>query len=80
MIIGPMRQVINSEAPKARLVRLSSPPVVGGVFLAMQQVGINPFPLRDQLIKSTGKLLNEKVYSSIHPITATNYSKSSSTE
>jgi N-acetylglucosamine kinase-like BadF-type ATPase len=80
MIIGPMRQVINSEAPKARLVRLSSPPVVGGVFLAMEQVGINPFPVRDHLIKSTGKLLNEKVYSSIHPITAANYPKSSLTE
>jgi len=80
MIIGPMRQIINSEAPKARLVRLSSPPVVGGVLLAMQQVGINPFPVRDHLIKSTGKFLNEKVYSSIHPLTAANYSNSTSTK
>jgi N-acetylglucosamine kinase-like BadF-type ATPase len=78
MIIGPMRQVINSEAPKARLVRLSSPPVVGGVLLAMENVGINPSPIRDYLIKSTSKFLNEKVYSAIHPITASNYSSSSS--
>jgi len=53
MIITPMRNVITSEAPKAHLVRLSSPPVVGGVLLAMEQVGVNPSPLRDHLIKST---------------------------
>ena len=53
MIISPMREVIISEAPKAQLVRLSSPPVVGGVLLAMEQVEIDPYPLRDHLIKST---------------------------
>ncbi len=53
MIITPMREVIISEAPKAQLVRLSSPPVVGGVLLAMEQVGIAPYLLRDHLIKST---------------------------
>jgi N-acetylglucosamine kinase-like BadF-type ATPase len=73
MIIGPMRQVINAEAPKARLIRLSCPPVVGGVLLAMEQVGINPSPIREHLIQSTVNLLNEKVFSSIHPITATNF-------
>jgi N-acetylglucosamine kinase-like BadF-type ATPase len=80
MIIEPMRLVINTEAPKARLVRLSSPPVVGGVLLAMEQVGINPSSIRDHLISSTGKLLNEKVYSSIQPINAANYPNSSSTQ
>ncbi len=53
MLIAPMRRVITSEAPSARLVRLSSPPVVGGVLLAMEQVGENPSPLREHLIKST---------------------------
>ncbi len=57
ILISPMRQVITSEAPLARLVRLSSPPVVGGVFLAMQQVGLDPTPIREQLIQSTGQLL-----------------------
>ncbi len=58
MLIAPMRQIIQSEAPNARLVRLSAPPVVGGVLLAMEQVGINPSPLRDHLIKSTQRYLN----------------------
>jgi N-acetylglucosamine kinase-like BadF-type ATPase len=61
MLIAHMRQVITAEAPKANLVRLSAPPVVGGVLLAMEQVGLNPFPLREYLIKSTRILLKEKM-------------------
>jgi N-acetylglucosamine kinase-like BadF-type ATPase len=53
MLIAPMRHVITSEAPYAHLVRLSSPPVVGGVLLAMEQVGVNPSHFRQHLIKST---------------------------
>lgn len=57
MIIAPMRQVITHEAPNARLVRLSAPPVVGGVLLAMEQVGVNPSAIRADLINSTCTLL-----------------------
>ena len=57
MIISPMRKVINSEAPLARLVRLSAPPVVGGVLLALELVGFNPSKIREQLIISTRGLL-----------------------
>ena len=61
MIIAPMRRVITSEAPKAELIRLSSPPVVGGVILAMEQVGLNPSLLREHLINTTRVLVNEKI-------------------
>jgi N-acetylglucosamine kinase-like BadF-type ATPase len=57
MIITPMQQIIFSEAPKAVFVRLSAPPVVGGVLLAMQQIGINPAPLREHVIASTKILI-----------------------
>ena len=57
MLIGPMRQVITSEAPRAQLVRLSAPPVVGGVLLAMQQAGFDPTPIRDHLVQTTCALL-----------------------
>jgi N-acetylglucosamine kinase-like BadF-type ATPase len=63
MIIDPMRQVILSEAPNARLVRLNAPPVVGGILLAMEQVGRDPSQIREHLVESTRKLFNEK-YSS----------------
>ncbi len=59
MLISPMRQVINLEAPNARLVRLSSPPVVGGVLLAMQLSGIDLAPLRASLIDSTCALVKQ---------------------
>jgi N-acetylglucosamine kinase-like BadF-type ATPase len=60
MIIAPMREVIHSEAPKACLIRLSAPPVVGGILLAMEQVGINPSPIRKTLINSTLAIVNNK--------------------
>jgi N-acetylglucosamine kinase-like BadF-type ATPase len=60
ILIAPMRQLITSEAPLARLVRLSSPPVVGSVLLAMEQVSIDPAPVRQRLIQSTCDLLKEK--------------------
>jgi N-acetylglucosamine kinase-like BadF-type ATPase len=58
MIISPMRNVITSEAPLARLVRLSAPPVVGGVLLAMDLLGLNTSTLREQLISSTRTFLS----------------------
>ncbi len=59
MIISPMRRVIISEAPRARLVRLSAPPVVGGVLLAMDLLGRDPSAVREQLITSTRILLSK---------------------
>jgi N-acetylglucosamine kinase-like BadF-type ATPase len=61
MLIAPMRQVILSEAPNAKLVRLSAPPVVGGVLLAMEQLGINPSPFRGHLIESTRIFIDGKL-------------------
>jgi N-acetylglucosamine kinase-like BadF-type ATPase len=61
MLIGPMRQVIVSIAPKARLVRLSVPPVVGGVLLAMELTGLKTADLRDNLRASTLEFLNDKI-------------------
>lgn len=57
MLITPMRQVITAEAPAAQLVRLSSPPVVGGVLLAMELASVNPRYLREHLIESTCQLI-----------------------
>jgi len=53
LLIEPMRQVITSLAPKARMVRLPSKPVVGAVVLGMQQVGLPTVNVRSTLIAST---------------------------
>jgi N-acetylglucosamine kinase-like BadF-type ATPase len=62
MLIAPLREVIHSEAPHARLIRLSVPPVVGGILLAMDLVGINPAPIHQTLVDSTLCLVNDQSY------------------
>ncbi len=52
-----MRTTIQLIAPGARLVRLTVPPVVGGVVLAMQETGLDARKVRSNLIESTQKLL-----------------------
>jgi N-acetylglucosamine kinase-like BadF-type ATPase len=59
LLITPMREVITQEAPFARLVRLSAPPVVGGVLLAMQGKGIEAPTVRVMLINTTCNLLKK---------------------
>ncbi|RPI30818.1 MAG: ATPase [Chloroflexota bacterium] len=53
LLTQSMRQKIHTVAPKARLVRLTVPPVVGAVLLGMEQVGIQPDQsIRHQLAES----------------------------
>jgi N-acetylglucosamine kinase-like BadF-type ATPase len=42
VLIETMRGKVNALAPRARLVRLAVPPVVGAVLLAMEQTGGRP--------------------------------------
>ncbi len=51
------RETIQRVAPRARLVRLTAPPVVGGVVLGMQQVGISTAQLRLSLLETTRRFL-----------------------
>ncbi len=60
LLAEAMRGVIHVVAPGARLVRLNAPPVVGGVILGMEQAGVNPIPVREALITSTGELLSSR--------------------
>jgi len=45
LLIEPMRAIIMSEAPDARLVRLDIPPVIGSVMIGMEQGGLRPTPV-----------------------------------
>ncbi len=42
ILIQPLQTAIQSEMPRANLVRLDVPPVVGGVLLGMQAAGVEP--------------------------------------
>jgi N-acetylglucosamine kinase-like BadF-type ATPase len=52
-----MRGEIHKIAPKARLIPLNAPPVVGGVMLGMEQVGLGYSAIRDRLIEGAKELL-----------------------
>jgi hypothetical protein len=43
---------------RARALRLTAPPVVGGVLLGMEQVSLNSRAVRERLIETTKVLLN----------------------
>ncbi len=52
LLTGPFRQAVQAVAPGARPVRLTVPPVVGGVLLGMEQVGICSPAVRHNLVES----------------------------
>jgi N-acetylglucosamine kinase-like BadF-type ATPase len=55
-----MGETIHEIAPRARLVRLSVPPVVGGVLLGMEAAGVDFRSRRQRLIQTTDSLLNRE--------------------
>jgi N-acetylglucosamine kinase-like BadF-type ATPase len=57
MLIEPMRETIHKLAPKARLVRLSVPPVVGTVMLGMEADAFRVTPEIRKTIKETISVL-----------------------
>jgi len=60
MLTETMAAIIHQVAPKARLVRLKAPPVVGGVLLGMEQAGVAYRGVRQALIESTNVWLNDR--------------------
>lgn len=57
MLLQPMEETVLAEAPRARLVRLTAPPVVGGVLLGMEQAGLPYGRVRQSLLDSTAGLV-----------------------
>lgn len=57
IITDPMQEIVLKHVPKAKLVRLDGPPVVGPVMLGMQMAGIDPYPMRMKLIGTSKELI-----------------------
>lgn len=57
LLIEPFRSTVHAVAPKAQLVRLNVPPVVGGVLLGMEQAGVEINAVRQNLIASANSFL-----------------------
>jgi N-acetylglucosamine kinase-like BadF-type ATPase len=57
LLVDCMRRKIHSIAPKANLVRLHTPPVVGGVLLGMELAGIRADQaLRERLTETVNAI------------------------
>ncbi len=59
LITQALAETLLPAAPAASLVRLSVPPVVGAVLLAIENAGIDPRPRRKYLIETTNTILNQ---------------------
>ena len=59
MLIEPMRETIHKLAPKARLIRLNVPPVLGAVMLGMEAGGLAVTPsIRNTMAKTVSMIRN----------------------
>jgi N-acetylglucosamine kinase-like BadF-type ATPase len=57
LIMQPMQEIVMKYLPKAKLIRLNGPPVVGPLMLGMQMAGIDPYPMRARLIATAKELV-----------------------
>lgn len=58
MLIQSLEETVRIEAPQARFVHLTAPPVVGGVLLGMERAGLPYSHVRHRLLDSTAGLLD----------------------
>jgi len=52
IITAPMEQVVCQHCPRARLIRLNGPPVVGAVILGMEQARFDGYAVRDVMVRT----------------------------
>lgn len=58
LVVETMQEVIYAVAPKAQMVHLTAPPVVGALLLAMESASLDYLSVRDLLIETTSSLLD----------------------
>jgi len=57
MITNPMREIVLRHCPRAKLIRLDGPPVVGAVILGMEQAGFDGYAVRDVMVRTAKELV-----------------------
>lgn len=50
VIIAPMAEIVLRHCPRAKLIRLEGPPVVGAVLLGMEQASFDGYAIRDRMV------------------------------
>jgi N-acetylglucosamine kinase-like BadF-type ATPase len=57
LIMKPMRGLVLEYCPRAKLIRLDGPPVVGAVILGMEQTGFDGYAIRENMIRTAKDLV-----------------------
>ena len=57
LITRPMQEVVRSHCPRANLVRLKGPPVVGAVILGMERASFDGYAVRDNMVRTAENVL-----------------------
>ena len=57
IIFDPMRRVILENCPRAKIIHLDCPPVVGAVLLGMEQAGFDGYAVREKMIGTAKELV-----------------------
>lgn len=60
LITEPMQAVVLQHCPKAKLIRLACPPVVGAVILGMEQAGFDGYAVRDEMVKTAKTVISDQ--------------------
>ena len=57
VITEPMRGIISAHCPRARLIRLAGPPVVGAVILGMEQANFDGYAVREMMVRTAKEVV-----------------------
>jgi N-acetylglucosamine kinase-like BadF-type ATPase len=57
LITQPMRELVLKHCPRAKLIRLDGPPVVGAVILGMEQADFDGYAVRNQIVRTAKELV-----------------------
>jgi N-acetylglucosamine kinase-like BadF-type ATPase len=57
LITQPMREIVLKHCPKAKLIRLDGPPVVGAVILGMEKVNFDGYAIRDHVVRTAKEIV-----------------------
>jgi len=57
ILTDPMREVVLEHCPKAKLIRLDGPPVVGAVILGMEQARFDGYAVRDNMVRTAKEIV-----------------------
>lgn len=57
MITAPMEKIVLKHCPRAKLIRLDGPPVVGAVILGMEQASFDGYAVRDSMVRTAEQVV-----------------------